>query len=241
MSNPNKDYTPTTSRGAEGASKELRDALRALDKHEIAKEFTTPTMSWHFNPPASPHMGGCWERLIQSVKRNLTEVLKTKRPSDEELRSTLIQIESTLNSRPLTEVPVDQESEVALTPNHFLLGSSDGTKPLTLCDDSVHVVRKGWQTSQIMANMFWRRWLRSYLPEITRRTRWFKRVKPIAVDDVVVIVDPELPRNCWPKGRVIAIVEKGGQVRSATVQTSKGVYERPAVKLAVLDIWSESM
>ncbi|XP_062703954.1 uncharacterized protein LOC134286358 [Aedes albopictus] len=223
-----------------GASKELRDALKAIDKHEMSKEFTTPATSWQFNPPSSPHMGGSWERLIQSVKRNLTEVLKCRRSTDEELRSALTQIESVLNSRPLTDVPVDNESEPALTPNHFLLGSSDGSKPLTLFDDSVQAVRRGWQVSQMMANLFWRRWLRNYLPEITKRTKWFKQVKPIAVGDIVVIVDPELPRNCWPKGRVIGTVEKGSQVRRATVQTSKGVYERPAVKLAVLDIWSEN-
>ncbi|XP_053691197.1 uncharacterized protein LOC128739725 [Sabethes cyaneus] len=224
-----------------GASKELREAVRALDKNEMAKEFTTATTSWRFNPPAAPHMGGCWERLIQTVKRNLTEVLKCRRPTDEELRSTLTQIEAILNNRPLTEVPVDNESEPALTPNHFLLGSSDGSKPLIPCDDNVQAVRRGWQVSQVMANVFWKRWLRSYLPDITRRSKWFKKVNPIAVGDIVVITDPEHPRNCWPKGKVIGIVQKDGQVRRATIQTSKGVYERPAVKLAVLDIGSENV
>ncbi|XP_055633341.1 uncharacterized protein LOC129773720 [Toxorhynchites rutilus septentrionalis] len=223
-----------------GASKELREAVRALDKHQLSKEFTTASTSWRFNPPATPHMGGSWERLVQSVKRNLTEILRSRRPTDEELRSALTLIEGVLNSRPLTEVPVDNESEPALTPNHFLLGSSDGSKPFTLCDDNVQTVRRGWQVSQVMANAFWKRWLRNYLPEITKRSKWFKKVKPISVGDIVVIVDPEHPRNCWPKGKVIGTVEKGGQVRRATVQTSRGVYERPAVKLAVLDIWSES-
>ncbi|XP_062714191.1 uncharacterized protein LOC134290969 [Aedes albopictus] len=95
-----------------GASKELRDALKAIDKHERAKECTTPATSWQFNPPSSPHMGGSWERLIQSVKRNLTEVLKCRRPTDEELRSALTQIESVLNSRPLTDVPVDNDHRI---------------------------------------------------------------------------------------------------------------------------------
>ncbi|XP_055615070.1 uncharacterized protein LOC129761373 [Toxorhynchites rutilus septentrionalis] len=224
-----------------GASKELHETVRALDKHQLSKEFTTASTSWRFNPPATPHMGGSWERLVPSVKRNLTEILRSRRPTDEELRSALTLIEGVLNSRPLTEVPVDNESEPALTPNHFLLGSSDGSKPFTLCDDNVQTVRRGWQVSQVMANAFWKRWLRNYLPEITKRSKWFKKVKPISVGDIVVIWGPEHPRNCWPKGKVICIVEKGGQVRRATVQTSRGVYERPAVKLAVLDIWSESV
>ena len=58
------------------------------------------------------------------------------------------------------------------------------------------------------------------MPTIARRTKWFNPVKPIAVGDVVIIVDPNLPRNSWPKGRVVSVkLSKDGQVRSATVQT----------------------
>lgn len=98
-------------------------------------------------------------------------------------------------------------------------------------------MKHSWQTSDILANYFWKRWVNEYAPEITRRTKWFSPAKPIAVGDVVIIVDSAFPRNCWPKGRVIAInTSKDGQVRSATVQTITGIYERPVVKLAVLDI-----
>ncbi|KXJ70546.1 hypothetical protein RP20_CCG022873 [Aedes albopictus] len=93
-------------------------------------EFTTPTTSWRFNPPASPHMGGCWERLIQSVKKVLTAIKPQRVPTEEVLRSYLIQVENIVNSRPLTHVPVDNCSSPALTPNHFLVGSSNGSKPL---------------------------------------------------------------------------------------------------------------
>lgn len=56
-----------------------------------------------------------------------------------------------------------------------------------------------------------------------------------------MIVDYKLPRNCWPKARVIATrTAPDGQVRSVTVQTaSGGIYERSAVSLAVLDIGVE--
>lgn len=71
----------------------------------------------------------------------------------------------------------------------------------------------------------------------TPRSKWFYPVKPIAVGDIVIIVDSSFPRNCWPKGRVIAVKQsKDGQVRSATVQTASGIYDKPAVKLAVLDV-----
>lgn len=58
----------------------------------------------------------------------------------------------------------------------------------------------------------------------------------------MVIVDPDLPRNCWLKGRIIAVKQaKDGHVRSATVQTKMGIYERPATKIAVLDVRREEL
>uniref|UniRef100_A0A182K2Z3 DUF5641 domain-containing protein n=1 Tax=Anopheles christyi TaxID=43041 RepID=A0A182K2Z3_9DIPT len=75
-------------------------------------------------------------------------------------------IEYTINSRLLTHLPLDDISAGVLTPKHFLLGSSDELKPLAVMDDSVAVVKKGWELSQIMANIFWRHWMMSYLPTI---------------------------------------------------------------------------
>ncbi|XP_062557050.1 uncharacterized protein LOC134221901 [Armigeres subalbatus] len=220
-----------------GANAELKKLLTIINHDAMMREFTTTETEWVFNPPLAPHMGGSWERLIRTVKGNLMAVCTTKTISDEVLRNLLIEIESVVNSRPLTHVPVDDDSGPALTPNHFLVGSSNGSKPLISIDDTGIALRQNMCTSQILANCYWKRWLTDYLPEITRRSKWFQSVKPIETGDIVVIVDPKLPRNCWPKGRVIATTtSRDGQTRSATVQTSVGVYERPVVKLAVLDV-----
>ncbi|XP_058456375.1 uncharacterized protein LOC131433794 [Malaya genurostris] len=219
-----------------GASKELQIAYRNIDHDQVMREFISPRTRWVFIPPVSPHMGGCWERLVQSVKRNLSHVMENKRLTDEVLHNALVEIENIINSRPLTHVPMLDDG-VTLTPNHLLLGSSSGCKPLVEFDDSAKGVIHGWKISQVCANEFWKHWIKAYLPEITRRAKWFTKTKPIAVGDVVIVVDPNLPRNCWPKGRIIdAKIADDGQVRSATVQTVHGIYERPAVKLAVLDI-----
>ena len=92
-----------------------------------------------------------------------------------------------------------------------------------------------------MANLFWKKWVAYYLPTLTRRVKWYHQVRPIKEGDIVVIVDPNLPRNTWPKGRVVAVIQsKDGQVRRATVATSTGIYERPATKIAVLDVQQEN-
>ncbi|XP_062713779.1 uncharacterized protein LOC134290623 [Aedes albopictus] len=221
----------------QGASKDVQQEMHNLQER-LVTAFTTSKTEWVFIPPASPHMGGAWERMIRTVKQNLNKLLPNRFPSDEVLRNTMMEVENIVNSRPLTEIPLDNDQSPVLTPNHFLVGSQNGLKPRIPFDDSPVALKYGWQHSQVMANRYWKQWLRDYLPTITRRNKWFNNVKPIEVNDIVVIVDPQLPRNQWPRGRVIGVTTSAdGQVRSATVQTSNGgIYERPAVKLAVLDV-----
>uniref|UniRef100_A0A182IE93 Uncharacterized protein n=1 Tax=Anopheles arabiensis TaxID=7173 RepID=A0A182IE93_ANOAR len=184
-----------------------------------------------------PHFGGCWERLVRSVKQILCKFNLPRLPSDEVLQSTLAEVEMIINSRPLTYVPLNDEMDMPITPNHLLLGSSDGTKRSVPFDDSPAAVSATWRTTQRNADIFWKRWVADYLPTLTRRSKWFQSVRPIKEGDVVIIVDANLPRNTWPKGRVLAVVRSGdGQVRRATVQTANGILERPATKLAVLDV-----
>ncbi|XP_065079701.1 uncharacterized protein LOC135702570 [Ochlerotatus camptorhynchus] len=220
------------------ASKELQSATEKLDHDALAKEFTSSHTEWSFNPPVTPHMGGAWERLIRSVKQNLGRMQTSRIPTPEVLENTLVEIENIVNSRPLTNVPSDGDNFPVLTPNHFLLGSTNGLRSWAPLDDSPILLRNSWKQPQVIVDAFWKQWVQDYLPTITRRTKWFTPVKPITVGDLVIIVDPKLPRNCWPKGRVIATCPApDGQVRWATVQTaSGGIYERPAVSLAVLDV-----
>ncbi|XP_058817409.1 uncharacterized protein LOC131680718 [Topomyia yanbarensis] len=236
---PNRIYSD---RGTnfKAASKELKAMLKDLDQDKMIREIVSPQMEWTFLPPASPHMGGSWERLIQTVKINLDHIKPERNLTDEILSNTLIKIENIVNSRPLTYVPLDDPDAPVLTPNHFILGSSSGFRPATLLGDRCMNLKRSWRCSQVEANLFWKRWVRDYLPEISKQTKWYKDVKPIGIGDIVVIVDSQLPRNCWPKGRIIAVnISRDGRVRSATVQTAKGIYESPAVKLAVLDVRRE--
>ncbi|XP_055910724.1 uncharacterized protein LOC129945091 [Eupeodes corollae] len=220
-----------------GAERELREAFELVDKNKITSAFTSSSMKWRFIPPSSPHMGGAWERLVRSVKDVLYKILPSRNPNDELLRSSLMDVEMIVNSRPLTYIPIDHEEEESLTPNHFLLGSSSGIKPIIEGVSEGVQLRRNWQTAQQLANSFWKRWLREYLPVITRRCKWFDEVKPIEVDDIVLIVDPDSPRFCWPKGSIIATkVGADGRVRSALVKTVAGIFERPATKIAVLDV-----
>lgn len=65
-----------------GAEKILSEALKTFDQEEIVKFCTMCQVKWNFNLPATPHMGGAWERLIQSVKKVLKEILVSRYPQE---------------------------------------------------------------------------------------------------------------------------------------------------------------
>ncbi|XP_058448717.1 uncharacterized protein LOC131428686 [Malaya genurostris] len=224
-----------------GANKQLEKEIRERSK-TLAAIFTNTTTRWNFNPPSAPHMGGVWERMVRSVKVAVGTILEAPRkPDDETLETIIIEAEAMINTRPLTYIPLQSADEESLTPNHFLLGCSSGVKQLpTSFIDSKMILRNSWKLAQHIIDGFWRRWLKEYLPVISRRSKWFENIKDVEVGDLVLVVDGAV-RNQWTRGRVEKVVTgSDGRVRQAWVRTTSGVLRRPVVKLAVLDVLPEA-
>ena len=80
----------------------------------------------HFNPPCAPHFGGVFESTIKAAKRVICGFLGQADVNDEELQTVITIVKSLLNSRPLTTLSGEVDDEVALTPNHFLIGHMGG-------------------------------------------------------------------------------------------------------------------
>jgi hypothetical protein len=206
--------------------------------NELEREARKLNIKWKFIPPGAPHMGGCWERLVQSVKKALGGILYEQSLREDTLVSALIEAENMVNSRPLTHIPIEHQDNEPLTPNHFLLGPLGGDIAAEPFDEEVTVTRKQWKISQQIAQHFWKRWINEYLPTLCKRRKWQARSEPVKTNDIVIITDEQQPRNTWLKGRVTEVTTaKDGQVRSCVVKTSNGVYKRPVAKLAVLDVY----
>jgi len=236
-----------------GANHELQRAVKELNWSTVDEKLTTLGIEWKFIPPSSPHMGGSWERLVGSVKTVLREILKTREPKEEILMTLFTEVEMIVNSRPLTDVSVDPKDLESLTPNHFLIGWSGGVgsrpessdagfpnNPIGKFDDDDLWLRKQWRTVQRLGDHFWTRWVKEYLPSLTKREKWNKIAKPIKVGDIVIVVDDQGPRNQWPKGKVVAVFPgKDGKIRVADVKLEHGTFRRPVAKLCVLDVTSD--
>lgn len=147
-----------------GAQRELKEALCILNQHRIQEALLQKGIKWSFNPPGASHHGGVWERLIKSVRQVLYSVLKQQTLDEERLQTLLCEVEAILNSRPITTVSNDPQDLEPLTPNHILLLK---TKPILspgVFDKKDLYVRRRWKQVQYMADLFWKRWCREYLP-----------------------------------------------------------------------------
>ena len=222
-------------RNFKGVNNELKKLLKEVNYDELENNLARKEIKFSFNPPTASHMGGAWERLILSVKCAINVVLKGQVFKEELLSTTLIEIEHCVNSRPLTHVSVDPRDQEALAPNHFLIGSSSCEIKLGSYDRRNLCSRQEWRLAQAFADSFWQRWLREYAPTLLSRKKWFDRSEGVGLNDIVLIVDLEAPRNVWRKGRVVELFPgKDEAVRSVRVETRYGEFVRPFRRLVKL-------
>lgn len=219
-----------------GADKELRAALRGWenDRH-IQDTFLKRQIEWVFNPPTASHMGGVWERQIRTVRKVLRAIVGSQVLDDERLHTVFCEAETVVNGRPITPVSEDPDDLEALTPSHLLRVGAHTHLPLggPLNEEAY---RKRWKHAQFLADQFWKRWLREYLPMLRQRQSNHKPCRNLRKDDLVIVTGETMPRNQWQLGRVVeAIPGDDGLVRQVRVKTARNVLSRPVNKLCYLE------
>lgn len=101
----------------------------ANNQQVLIKSLARERIKWQFIPAYSPHFGGIWEAGIRSSKFHLKRALGEAHLTYEMLNRLLIQIESVLNSRPMTPLSSDPQDLTPLKPSHFLIGKPTYTVP----------------------------------------------------------------------------------------------------------------
>ncbi|KAL0153282.1 hypothetical protein M9458_051409 [Cirrhinus mrigala] len=217
-----------------GGQRELREAYAAL-LPDIQSQLACQQIHFHFNPPSAPHFGGAWEREVRSVKSALYTVLGSQSVSEEVLMTALLEVESILNSKPLGYVSSDVADVDPVTPNSLLMGRPDGSLPQVVYPESEMLSRRHWRHSQVLADRFWSRFIRDYLPSLQTRQKWHASPPDLKEQTFVLIIDPQLPRSLWPVGQVIKTHQSpDGHIRSADVLIKGQVYTRPVARLVIL-------
>lgn len=221
-----------------GADRELKACLDEMNQDRIKDMLSKYGIVWLFNPPSASNMGGVWERLIRSVRKVLSGLLYEhgNRLDLDSFTTLLCEVESIINSRPLTFVSDDPDDPQPLAPTHILTGKSTVILPppgLFQRDDVY--LRKRWRRVQYLANLFWTRWRKEYLITLQQRTKWTTPRRNLRVGDVVLVKDENVARNQWPLGIVTTVEsDNKGLVRSVVVKCQRSLLTRPINKLVFI-------
>ena len=216
-------------------NRELKQNIQQWNESKIRQEMLQANIDWKFSPPTGSHYGGVWERQIRTVRQILNVILRLQSLTDESLLTFMCEVETTLNSRPLTTTSFDLNYVEPLTPNHLLLLKGKPNLPPGIFVKTDNYPRRRWRQVQFLADLFWKRWLREYLPQLQQRQKWLKPMRNFEIGDIVLIMDDNAPRNSWSMGRITSVLpDQKGEVRRVKVKVAARELERPIAKLCLL-------
>ena len=216
-----------------GANAELKTLLEMVDMSKVQQESAQKGITWHFNPPYSPHTGGVFEIMIKAAKRAM-KTFSNADLNDEELLTIIVSAEGLINSRPLTYQTANVNDIIPLTPNHFLIGQMGGEMAPEIDNTKMHPVRR-WRRVQEILRHFWTRWIKEWLPSLNPRRKWQTTQRNIQTGDVVLILSQKSERGTWPLGKVTEVTTSNdGNVRSVKVLEDGKIIDRGLNSLCLI-------
>ena len=119
----------------------------------------------------------------------------------------------------------------------LLTGRNNQTSlPAGIFEERDTLTRRLWRQVQYLSDVFWKHWLREYLPALQCRSKWTKTSPNLKPNDLVLVVDESTSRGNWPLGVVHKVkTSDDGLMRSVNVRTSNGVKRRPITSLVRLE------
>ena len=212
--------------------------LKNVRKDEKFHEFLSDqTITWRFNASRAPWWGGHFERLIGLFKSAFYKTVGQGHLTWYELCEVVLDIEVTLNNRPLCYMEEDHQLPT-LTPNSLLFLNTNilpELQPYHLEED----LRKRAKLMQSTKDAMWRRWTGEYMRALRERhqIKHGSRDNRLAVGDVVIVKSDERNRNHWPLAIVTELYTgRDGIVRAAKLRKGKGHIERPIQLLYPLEL-----
>jgi len=221
-----------------GADRELKQLVQQMDQNEIqeyARNNGFPGVTWHFQPPNSPHFGGIFESMIKSGKKAIRAIIGDAELTDIELMTAFTLAEDLINSRPLMFQTNDPGDFRVLTPAMFLHGRLSGQVFPDVIDTTAFDPRNRWRYVQRCLADVWKRWLRELLPSLGPRNKWIADNRDYQIGDQVLIISKDLPRYKWKPARIVQVHQgRDSKVRVVDVETEGGNFQTSVHRLIPL-------
>jgi len=225
-----------------------------IDDPSIQYYFSTKSILWVTIVQYAPWQGGFYERLNSLIKSCLRKSIGKKYVNFDSFITLLTEVESIINSRPLTYISDDNDKITILRPIDFLLPHTYVGTPVEARNgdqwyhprlDTTEKLEQYWKRSMEILDKFWVIWYDEYLANLRERSPFehkHKKLEAIGepkIGEVVIIKDDNHPnRGFWKLGKIAELnVGIDGLVRSAEVKLGdKTVIKRPVNNLFPLEI-----
>lgn len=176
-------------------------------------------------------------RSRKTFKHHLYRIMKDTLLTIEEFHTMITQIESIMNSRPLTPLSSDPADIVALTPGHLLVGEPLFSLPEPdLCDTPINRLTS-FQKMQQKVQHFWNVWSRAYIGQLQNRQKWPMVQPDVKVGTLVLLKNESTPPMKWNLGRIESVFPgRDGHTRVVQVRTAMGSYRRAITEICPLPV-----
>ena len=192
---------------------------------------------WQFNLSKAPWWGGQFERMVGLVKRALYKTIGRANLRWDELEEVILDVEITLNNRPLTY----QEDDVqlpTLTRNVMMFGQPNNLPEEDASEIEDHPLRKRATYLARCKDVLWSRWTNEYLRGLRERHDLRGgEIANIKIGQVVLIKNDERNRGKWNLGVVVKPIKgRDGVVRAVRLRAGKSYLERAVQQLYPLEL-----
>jgi hypothetical protein len=204
---------------------------------------------WLHITPYSPWKGGFYERIVKSIKHSFYKSFGRTVLQLDAFQTAFAEIESILNSRPLTTQLSDELAP--LRPIDFLQRHLNISMPLASEGDSEDPdflpqitskaqAEEAIRSAEQVVEQYWSIWRENYLKDLRdhHKANWnHRRSTPMSpsVGQVVLLAEPVRPRNAWRLAKITKLIQgKDGAIRDAEVKIgSTGTITNRPVNLLI--------
>ena len=212
---------------------------------EVASELDSRKIEWRFNLERAPWWGGFLERMVGSVKACLRKVIGNAQLTFDELLTVIVEVEGTLNSRPLT-YEYDEVEHEALTPSHLAFGRRIKSMPDEIAEEpekNESNCSERFRYLTVKLAHFWNRWRREYLVNLREfhHPKVGREVRQIQAGNVVTVFEENVKRGKWKMAVVENLIRgrdnvvRGANVR-VVVKGKPARISRPVQQLYPLEV-----
>ena len=147
----------------------------------------TSCQHWWEEPSFLQQPEFAWPKTKVDINSQIPE-LHQKKVSKNSFSFVACDVESLINSCPLTYQSPNLSDDMPLTPSHFLYGQVKG-EMVQQNSESLYVMTVCcWR--QELNGHYWKRWMREWLPMLNSRTKWTVEKKDRQVDNIVMLLEP---------------------------------------------------